>query len=258
MRQTDSLDSKKLRLAANRRMASTSGRGAAQRERTVAHSIRYMRGGGWFRVVVCLAVLGSTSGCIGAVDRAEFENAIRARGGGLVSALPQGAVAALGQRIGASDPEVNVMLLTAPNSTRFRMVVNDQPAQVTKFFDGGDFTAREPTVRVRVRPPGQSRVMDDYSFTLGDLSDPRPVRVSSFDDLDGQNFRVSEVPGLSRIEDIVDTARARSAIPDGQVTAVLVSRFGRDIRMVANVVSARSEVVVEFDRAGVFLRAQQV
>ncbi|MEU1208854.1 hypothetical protein [Nocardia sp. NPDC005825] len=217
-----------------------------------------MRGGGWFRVVVCLAVLGSTSGCIGAVDRADFENEIRARGGGLVSALPQAAIAALGQRIGASDPEVNVILLTAPNSTQFRMVVNDQPAHVTKFFDGGDFTVREPTVRVRVRPPGQSRVMDDYSFTLGDLSDPRPVRVSSFDDLDGENFKVSEAPGLSRIEDIVDTARARSEIPDGQVTAVLVSRFGRDIRMVANVVSARSEVVVEFDRAGVFLRAQQV
>ncbi|MEU1429867.1 hypothetical protein ABZ412_22575 [Nocardia sp. NPDC005746] len=116
--------------------------------------------------------------------------------------------------------------------------------------------AAEPTVRVRVRPPGPPRVLDDYSFTLGDLSDPRPVRASSFDDLDGENFRVSEVPGLSRIEDIVETARTRSEIPDGQVTAVLVSRFGRDIRMVANVVSARSEVVVEFDRAGVFLRAQ--
>ncbi|MFF0634620.1 hypothetical protein ACFYTS_19175 [Nocardia sp. NPDC004151] len=215
-----------------------------------------MRGRGWFRVVVCLAVLGSTSGCIGAVDRADFEKEIRARGGGLVSALPQGAIAALAQRIGANDPEVNVILLTAPNSTQFRLVVNNQPAQVTRFFDGGDFTAREPTVRVRVRPPGPPRVLDDYSFTLGDLSDPRPVRVSSFDDLDGENFRVSEVPGLSRIEDIVETARTRSEIPDGQVTAVLVSRFGRDIRMVANVVSARSEMVVEFDRAGAFLRAQ--
>jgi hypothetical protein len=38
----------------------------------------------------------------------------------------------------------------------------------------------------------------------------------------------------------------------------VVSRFGRDIRIVANVVSDRSEAVAEFDRAGVFLRAQQV
>ncbi|WP_458689050.1 hypothetical protein [Nocardia tengchongensis] len=175
-----------------------------------------------------------------------------------MSGLPLGAVAALGQRIGDGDPDVNVILLMPPNSTQFRLVLNDQPAQVTRFFADGDFTVREPTVRLRVRSPGQSRVLDDYSFTLGDLSAPRPVRVSSFDDLDAENFRVSEVPGLARIEDIVDTARTRSEIPDGQVTGIVVSRFGREIRMVANVVSARSEVVAEFDRTGAFLRAQQV
>ncbi|MFI5717569.1 hypothetical protein [Nocardia sp. NPDC051750] len=217
-----------------------------------------MHRGNWFRVLLCLTVLSSTSGCIGAVDRADFEDRIRTRGGGLVSALPQAAIAALAQRIGAEDPDVNVVLLTAPNSTQFRLVVNNQPAQLTDFLAGSDFTAREPTVRLRVRPPGQPRVLDDYSFTLGELSAPRPVRVSSFDDLDGENFTISEVPGLSRIEDIVDTARTRSEITDGQVTAIVVSRFGRDIRIVANVVSARSEVVAEFDRTGVFLRAQQV
>ncbi|NUS91364.1 MAG: hypothetical protein HOQ36_02965 [Nocardia sp.] len=217
-----------------------------------------MHRGNWFRVLLCLAVLSGTSGCFGAVDRAEFEDRIRARGGGLASSLPQAAIAALAQRIGAPDPDVNVMLLTAPNSTQFRLVVNNQPTQVTNFLAGGDFTAREPTVRFRVRPPGPARLLDDYSFTLGDLSAPRPVRVSSFDDLDGENFAISEVPGLSRLEDIVDTARTRSEIPDGQVTAVLVSRFGRDIRIVANVASARSEAVAEFDRTGAFLRAQQV
>ncbi|MFF0612676.1 hypothetical protein ACFYUD_28830 [Nocardia tengchongensis] len=217
-----------------------------------------MRRGNWFRVLVVLAVLGSTSGCIGAVDRADFEDQIRTRGGGLVTALPQAAIAALTQRIGAADPDVNVILLTAPNSTDFRFVLNNQPAQVTRFFADRDFTAREPTVRLRVRPPGQPRVLDDYSFTLGDLSAPRPARVSAADDLDGENFTISEVPGLSRIEDIVDTARTRAEIPDGQVTAIIVTRFGRDIRIVANVVSARSEVVAEFDRTGAFLRAQQV
>ncbi|NUP25603.1 MAG: hypothetical protein HOQ44_02740 [Nocardia sp.] len=217
-----------------------------------------MNRGLWFRFLMCLAVLSSTSGCFGAVDRAEFEDRIRSRGGGLASSLPQAAIAALAQRIGAPDPDVNVMLLTAPNSTQFRLVVNNQPTQVTNFLAGGDFTAHEPTVRFRVRPPGPARLLDDYSFTLGDLSAPRPVRVSSFDDLDGENFAISEVPGLSRLEDIVDTARTRSEIPDGQVTAVLVSRFGRDIRIVANVASARSEAVAEFDRTGAFLRAQQV
>ncbi|MFB7720013.1 hypothetical protein [Nocardia sp. NPDC056100] len=217
-----------------------------------------MHRGNWFRILLCAAVLCGTSACIGAVDRADFEDRIRTRGGGLVSALPEAAVAALGRELGVTDPTVNVMLLTAPNSSGFRLVLNNQPAQVTRFLSGGDFTAREPTVRLRVRPPGPARTMDDYSFTLGDLSAPTPARVSAFDDLDAENFTIGEVPGLSRIEDIVDAARSHSGIPDGQVTALVVSRFGRDIRIVANIVSARSEAVAEFDHTGAFLRVQQV
>ncbi|MGW6121133.1 hypothetical protein ACWFRF_18990 [Nocardia sp. NPDC055165] len=217
-----------------------------------------MRGGRWFRVLVCLVVLG-TSGCVGAVDRADFEDQLRARGGGLVSSLPQEAITALSRRTGATDLEANVIILTPPNSTRFRLTLNDQPAQITRYLAGDEvLAAREPTVRLRVRPPDRSRQLDDYSFALGALSAPRPVRVSAADDLDGENFAVSEVPGLSRIEDIVDTALARSALPDGQVTVIVVSRFGREIRIVANVLSPRSEMVVEFDRTGTFLRVRQV
>ncbi|TCJ96665.1 hypothetical protein [Nocardia alba] len=217
-----------------------------------------MRDGSWFRVLVCLVVLG-TSGCVGAVDRADFEDQVRERGGGLVSSLPRDAIAALAQRTGATDLEANVIILTPPNSTRFRLTLNDQPAQVTRYLAGEEvLAARAPTVRLRVRPPDRSRQLDDYFFTLGDLSAPRPVRVSAADDLDGEDFTVSEVPGLSRIEDIVDTALARSTLPDGQVTVIVVSRFGREIRIVANVLSPRSEMVAEFDRTGTFLRVQQV
>ncbi|MFD3704455.1 hypothetical protein ACFWUP_15040 [Nocardia sp. NPDC058658] len=209
-------------------------------------------------VLICLVVLGST-GCVGAVDRADFEDRIRTRGGGLVSALPQEAIAALTQRTGATDLEVNVIVLTPPNSTQFRLTLNNQPAQITRFLaDDEVLAARSPTVRLRVRPPVRSRQLDDYSFTLGALSAPRPVRVSAFDDLDGEDFTVSEVPGLSRIEEIVDTALVRSELPDGQVTVLVVSRFGREIRIVANVLSPRSEMVAEFDRAGTFLRIEQV
>ncbi|MFE1591368.1 hypothetical protein [Nocardia sp. NPDC058705] len=209
-------------------------------------------------VLICLVVLGST-GCVGAVDRADFEDRIRTRGGGLVSALPQEAIAALAQRTGATDLEVNVIVLTPPNSTQFRLTLNNQPAQITRFLaDDEVLAARSPTVRLRVRPPDRSRQLDDYSFTLGALSAPRPVRVSAFDDLDGEDFTVSEVPGLSRIEEIVDTALLRSELHDGQVTVLVVSRFGREIRIVANVLSPRSEMVAEFDRAGAFLRIEQV
>ncbi|MCU1643919.1 MAG: hypothetical protein JWN03_4194 [Nocardia sp.] len=217
-----------------------------------------MRGVGWFRVALCLAVLG-TSGCIGAVDRADFEQQIRTRGGGLVSALPQGAVIALAQRVGAAELQADVMVLSAPNSTQFRLVLNDQPAQVSRFLaDHDDMSATAPTVRLRIRHPDGSRQVDDYSYMLGALSSAQPVRVSAYDDLEGECFTVGEVTGLARLEEVVDTALARSELPDGQVTVIVVSRFGSDIRMVANVVSPRSEVVAEFDRTGAFLRMQQV
>lgn len=218
-----------------------------------------MRRGKWFRVLVSLVVLGATAGCVGAVDRADFEDQLRARGGGLVSELPAQAITALTARTGAADLEVNLMFLTPPNSTQFRFTSLDQPAQITRFLaEDPMLAARAATVRLRVRPPDRSRQLDDYSFTLGALSAASPVRVSASDDLDGENFTVSEVPGLSRVEDIVDTALTRSALADGQVTVIVVSRFGREIRMVANVLSPRAEIVAEFDRTGTFLRMQQV
>ncbi|WP_327115843.1 hypothetical protein OHB12_02785 [Nocardia sp. NBC_01730] len=192
------------------------------------------------------------------MDRADFEHEMRTRGGGLVSALPEAAIAAVRERLGVTDVQANVIILTAPDSRQFRLVLAEQPTQVTRFLAGrGDLAARQSVVRLRIRHPDGSRALDDYSFTLGELSAPQPVRVSAFDDLDGEGFAVSEVPGLARIEDIVDTALARSGLPDAQVTIIVVSRFDSDIRIVANVVSPRSEIIAEFDHTGTFLRTRQ-
>lgn len=217
-----------------------------------------MRRSGWFPILICLSVLG-TSGCLGAVDRADFEHQIRTRGGGLVSTLPRDANTALSQQLNSTDLHANLIILTPPNSTQFRLVLNNQPDQVTRFLtDHADLTAREPTARLRIRHPEHPRQLDDYSFTLGALSSPEPVRVSAYDKLDAEDFAINEVTGLSHIEQIVDTALARSELPDGQVTILVVARFGTDIRIVANVVSPRTEMVAEFDHTGAFLDIQQV
>ncbi|UAK31022.1 hypothetical protein K8O92_24645 [Nocardia asteroides] len=217
-----------------------------------------MRHSRWLPILICLAVLG-TSGCLGAVDRADFEQRIRARGGGLVNTLTRDAIAALTERLGTVDPQANVILLTAPNSTQFRLVLHNQPNQVTRLLtERDDLATREPTLRLRIRHPGRAGQLDDYSFTLGALGPAQPVRVSAFDDLDSEAFNLSEVTGLSQIEDIVDTARTRSGLPDGQVNVIVVSRFGSEIRIVTNVVSPRSEMLAEFDSAGSFLRMRQV
>ncbi|WP_433520925.1 hypothetical protein ACQPZ2_26490 [Nocardia pseudovaccinii] len=217
-----------------------------------------MRRRRWLRAALCLVVL-SAGGCFGAVERGDFEQGLRARGGGLVNGLTDSAVAAVRERLGTTDFQANVILLTAPDSMRFRLVLFDQPDQVTRFFSAWpDPTARQAAVRLRVRDPAGARRLDDYSFTLGALSAPQPVRVSAFDDIDSEGFMVSEVPGLAHIEDIVDTTLARSELADGQVTGIVVSRFGREIRIVANVSSPRTDMVAEFDRAGAFLRIRQV
>ncbi len=39
---------------------------------------------------------------------------------------------------------------------------------------------------------------------------------------------------------------------------MIVSRFGQEIRIVANVTSPRTDMVAEFDRTGAFLRIRQV
>ncbi len=200
-----------------------------------------------------------TCGCVGAVERDTFEQQIRARGGGLVGALPAAAFQALRNRLGTSDIQADVLLLAAPDSTRFRLVLADQPASVTRFLADRDGSgAREPAVHLRIRSPQRPHELDDYTYLLGALSPPRPVRVSAFDDLDGECFTLGEVPGLTRLESIVDTARARSALPDGTVPVIVVARFGHDIRIVADVFSPRSDMIAEFDSAGEFLRIRQV
>lgn len=216
-----------------------------------------MAGRKWFRVLLCAAVLGA-GGCVGAVDRADFEQDLRAHGGGLVSTLVNDARTALNERLHTLSVQTTLVLLTAPNSSGFRLVLLDQPNQVTRFMaDNQDLNSREPAVRLRVRDPEHPRQLDDYSFTAGALSSARPVRVSAVDDLETESFTLGEVTGLARVEQIVDAALAHSELTDAHVSVIVASRFGTEIRIVANVVSPRAEMIAEFDQTGAFLRVRQ-
>jgi hypothetical protein len=200
----------------------------------------------------------TATGCIGAVDRGDFEDIVRERGGGLVSALPTEAIAAVRERLSVTDFQVGVIMLTAPNSSQFRLVVPDQPDQLTRFLNGThDFAGPQAVARLRIRVPQQPEQLDDYTFAQGALSAPSPVRVAASDDLDGESFAVSEVTGLSRLEEIVDTAIARSGLDNGYVSVILVNRFGRDILITVNVTSPRAEAVAQFDSTGAFIRVQR-
>ncbi|MFD0360165.1 hypothetical protein ACFQZZ_01730 [Nocardia sp. GCM10030253] len=199
----------------------------------------------------------TATGCIGAVDRADFEDIVHERGGGLVTALPTGAIAAVREHLGVADFQTSIILLTAPNSSQVRMVVPDRPTQLTRFLNGHHLAGPQAVAHLRIRVPRQPEQLDDYTFTQGALSKPTPVQVAASDDLDGEAFAAGEVTGLSRIEQIVDTALARSGLENGYVSTLLVNRFNRDILMTVNVTSPRAAAVAQFDSAGKFIRVQR-
>ncbi|WP_280276820.1 hypothetical protein [Nocardia wallacei] len=212
----------------------------------------------WRGSILGLCVLALTAtGCIGAVDRADFEELVQGRGGGLVSALPGGAITALQRRLGTADLEASVILLTAPNSSQFQFIMLDQPPQVTAALNsGGALSGRYPLARLRIRVPQRPDELDDYTFALDTLSEPAPVQALS-GDLNGTTFAIGEVPALQRVEEIVDTSIAHSGLDDAHVSALLVHRSGQNVLVTVNVVAPRGVTVLQFDRAGTLLRTQR-
>ncbi|MFI6045021.1 hypothetical protein ACIA8C_25555 [Nocardia sp. NPDC051321] len=200
----------------------------------------------------------TTTGCLGAVDRADFEKVIQARGGGLVSALPSAALDSLRQRLGATEIHASVIALTAPASNGFRLSMLDQQPPVTRFLDENhNLAGQDPSAHLRIQVPTHPDQQDDYTFANGTLHGPTPVHVSAADNPDDEMFDVADVSGLLRLEDVLDTAIARAAVAGGYVTSVVVNRIGSDVVMTVNVTSPRTTVVAQFDRAGTFLRMSQ-
>ncbi|WP_433654072.1 hypothetical protein ACQPW1_25730 [Nocardia sp. CA-128927] len=211
-------------------------------------------------VALCGALLiaVTTTGCIGAVDRADFEKVIQARGGGLVSTLPTAAIDTLRQRLGATDIHASVILLAAPGSQNFRLTMLDQPPQVTRFSnENRNLTNQDTAAHLRIRVPSRPDQQDDYTFTNGTLHGPTPVHVSASDDPDDEMFDVRDVSGLLRLEEILDTALTQAAVENGYVSSAMVNRIGPDTVITVNVSSPRTTVVTQFDRAGTFLRKSQ-
>ncbi len=169
---------------------------------------------------MAIAVALSATACIGAVDRAEFDADMRARGGGMTTAVVRDAMAALTLTYGVSELQVTSV-------------------------DVGPVEALDVTVRNPARPDQ----LDRYTFDGQWLSEPTPVLVSARDDLDAQAFVVGDVPALGSVESLVDEALASTAFDGGQVTGISVNRT-EAIRPTVMVESPRSRALVVFDADG--------
>ncbi|WP_141717462.1 hypothetical protein [Nocardia altamirensis] len=200
------------------------------------------------------ALLITATGCIGAVDRADFEAGLRARGGGLVTALPTTAIDTLRQRLGVTDIQASVLVLTAPDSTHSRQIIASSP-QLTRYLaDHPDLTGQDAAVRLRIRVPNQPNQQDDYTYANNALHGPTPVHVSAFDRLDDESFDLRDASGLHRLDQILDTARTEAALDNGYVPLVIVDRTAAGLRIAVTVTSPRSTVIAYFDGAGTFQR----
>ncbi|MGW6374600.1 hypothetical protein ACWFRB_00870 [Rhodococcus sp. NPDC055112] len=176
------------------------------------------RSAAWTSMAIAVAL--SATACIGAVDRAEFDADMRARGGGMTTAVVRDAMAALALTYGTTELQVTSV-------------------------DIGPVEALDVTVRNPARPDQ----LDRYTFDGRWLSEPTPVLVSALDDLDAQSFGVGEVPALGRVESLVDDALANTAFDDGQVTGISVNKT-EAIRPTVMVESPRSRALVVFDADG--------
>ncbi|MDZ7912256.1 MAG: hypothetical protein U5O16_10555 [Rhodococcus sp. (in: high G+C Gram-positive bacteria)] len=172
----------------------------------------------WIAALVLTA--SSLSGCIGAVDRMDFEDQMRERGGGMTSDLVRNGFDSLAERYG-----VDAVSVTS---------VDISPIE---------------TLGVTVRDPGKPSQLDRFSFDGVILGEPSPVQVSVTEDLDARSFTLDQVPALANVEKLVDDALASSGIDEGEVTGISVSRT-EAIHASVMVESSRSQVLVVFDPDG--------
>lgn len=185
-----------------------------------------MLSGRWKRhsavwIVGAALTAATLSGCVGAVDRADFEQEMRERGGGMTTSLIDD-----GFRQLTGHYQVNSLAVTS---------IDISP---------------DTTMGVTVRAPHKPDQLDRFTFDGARLGDPSPVMVSVIDDLDARSFTLDEVPALRNVEMLVDDALERSKLEDGEVTGISVSRT-ESIHAAVMVESPRSRVLVVFDPSGI-------
>lgn len=165
------------------------------------------------------------TGCVGAIDRSEFESEVRHRGGGVTSELTVDPLDALRSRIDDPDPELLSMSIS--------------PLQRTMVME--------------VRDPVQRRNVDRYVSRNGGLDSPEPVQVSAADDLDRRSFRLSELPVLTDLERLADDSIAEFGFADAYVDVTQVAVFNGTPVLRVRVESPRSAGWASFDGSGALI-----
>ena len=173
--------------------------------------------------VICLA-----TGCIGSVDRSDFEAEVNARGGGFDQALVIESVDAVAGELGTSDFEITLMVVTS----------------------------RSGTVSMIVRDPGNPANLDTFSLTNGSISSVEPVRLSAADDIDVASLPIAGL-ALDRLDAMSQIALSEYDVAGDYITGVSVDVVPSgqpdtpgQLRILFSLESPRSSATAEFTAAG--------
>jgi hypothetical protein len=182
-------------------------------------------------VVLAVAVL-LLSGCVGTIERTEFEAELQARGGGLDQQLVIDAVDDVGDTVGTDDYEITTLSATPTSGV----------------------------VTMTVRDPSNPENLDDYTWRQGTLDEPRAVQVRATDDIDSQAFSIQDV-ALDEINDMVDTALAEYDTEGGFVNNLSISpSFESEVaepQVLLSLESPRSTASATFDADGNLLSLEK-
>lgn len=139
-------------------------------------------------------VLVAVAGCVGTIDRDDFNRTIQERGGGFTSELALEAVDVVGRRLGADDPELRNLSLNPSVET----------------------------VVLEVQDPDVPENLDRYVVREGGIDSVEPMQVSADQDVDAETFPASRV-AFDRIEEMVDAALAEFGSEGAYVSSLNVS-----------------------------------
>lgn len=180
-------------------------------------------------IVAGVLALGA---CVGSIDRDDFDDEVRSRGGGLDGSLVSDGVDAVAGDLGVDGIEVwSVAVL---------------PGSVT----------------LQVRLPAQPDALDSYRYgTSGQyggrgLSEPQPLSTNSaFGDMETRVFDPTAV-GLDRLDEMVAEAIGAAGLDGGWASGATTTRGaapGADVVTAVTVTDERRTVVVTFGSDGTLL-----
>jgi hypothetical protein len=195
---------------------------------------------------VVLAVV--VTGCVGSVDREEFNRIVEERGGGLSQALVLDAVASLEAELDV-DPLL-VQSITVTNETvTIEAVSPEFPDEIDRYtFRGGDLDGPEPAsqfpeISIPELPEGVEIPPELQDLVDGSgATDPATAP--------GGTFPVDDV-ALDQLDDLVDAAIETADLRGGYATTLVITSLGGEgPRIRVSVTNVRQDVTVTYGPDG--------